>query len=700
MWGLPRPVLLATVLAALLLQGRRRGGGEGPAVCSGSTRDAARCVFRDALVANGTVYFLDPGGAGAVPPLLCSIANNPAAQTAGCDVRAVRHRGEWAALAAGAEDVPAGVMLGRLSPRNLYHVLFEEVVPATSMAWDAVGGVAADGTTKPFALFALDSNGRGNLDERLLSALAPGVRLVHRDAGTFRVGRLVAGTRAACTHRGHCLGPEGIANRTFEPPDAAVHVRRGIFADIGATEPAAAPPPRLHPRITVVQRTRTRRFAPHALAAMNATLTWLGGGRAPGIVDFASLDPPAQVRLAAQTDLLVLVHGAALGHLLFLPPFSAVLEVYPHAVPAEHHGLVQGILSSLAPAVPLSHFPLQIRGAEGQLTHWGPLPANCTCPDEWCEARTLWNTVAVAPDPREFARRAAEAADAWRRGLASVPRTAGEQARYWADVEAAEGAAEAGAPACWTVADQTAWEELNERTKAARPEFVAPPAGLASREDGLGMAVLRLPAGPGGWTKQGRAGSGGSASTDWTAVTAASGLVERRRSSATLWGREDDDMDSDSDGEGWGGNRRASEPFGLGRADPGMRSRTLPNLRGEDRRRATVGVLEAQRRSRALQGAKLPADVERLGADVALLTTADLARPVARRVTTSDLGQLLEGGTGGSPSSPAVGLQRPPAAAPPLPPLTDPSFDADMAEPTASLDSEACSRERRNSPHM
>ncbi|KAI9007856.1 hypothetical protein DFJ74DRAFT_773371 [Hyaloraphidium curvatum] len=448
---------VATLFGASLLQ----PGAAGPVVCSGATRETGRCVFRDALVSDGAVAYLDPDGAAdALPPLLCSIANSPPEYTAECAVRAVRNRSEWEAMAAGAEVVETGVLLYRLNPHNLYHVLFEQLLPALTMAWDADPRSSArpPARTPPFALFVADAIGTGYLDERITAALLPGVRLVHRGPGRFRVGRLVAGTRAACTHWGHCVGPNG-TKRTFEPPDAAFRVRQEILANLGVAEPPAVPAPRTHPRITLVQRKGTRGFAPHTLAAMNATLSLLGG-RPPEVVDFASLDLPSQVRLAARTDLFVLVHGAAIAHAMFLPPLSVLLDVYPHAFRAQHHPLVPHLLASLAPAVPIGHFPFQVRGAAGQSTVLGPLRANCTCPDVMCEARSFWAAAWVAPDPVAFARRAAEAADAWRRAEFARPRTAEEHARYAAELDAAEGAGDPGAPPCWTDEDEKAKDAL------------------------------------------------------------------------------------------------------------------------------------------------------------------------------------------------------------------------------------------------
>ena len=51
------------------------------------------------------------------------------------------------------------------------------------------------------------------------------------------------------------------------------------------------------------------------------------------VLDFAAIPLEAQVRHARQAHLLMGVHGAALAHIAFLHPKSAVLELFPR-----HHG--------------------------------------------------------------------------------------------------------------------------------------------------------------------------------------------------------------------------------------------------------------------------------------------------------------------------------------------------------------------------
>ncbi|KAI9020618.1 hypothetical protein DFJ74DRAFT_707662 [Hyaloraphidium curvatum] len=448
----PARILLAIAASAFVALAALHRGGAGAAVeCSGTARETARCVFRDAVVSNGTLHYLHLGNSKPpdLPPLLCSVANQPPELAVDCVVRAVRDPTEWAALTAGAQHAKFGVLMARLNPTNLYHILFEEVVPALAVAWDAD---PAAGSTEDLAVFAADAFGPGHLDEKVFKGLLPRVKLVHRKGPPVRVGRLVVGTRASCAHWGHCTFANG-SSRTFEPLDAAVLVRRTVFAALGLPEPPPASSPRIHPRITIVQRSRTRGFAPHALASMNATLARIGG-RPPTIVDFASLDLPAQVRLAAQTDMYVLVHGAALGHAMFLPPGSVLMDVYPHAFFVEHNILVPFMLASLAPGVRIGHFPFQIRGTAGQSNLLGPLRPNCTCKDYMCEVKSFWAADRLAPDPAAFARRAAEAADAWRRADYPRPRTQEEHGRYLGDLHAQGGGWIGGEPQCWTDADE------------------------------------------------------------------------------------------------------------------------------------------------------------------------------------------------------------------------------------------------------
>lgn len=52
------------------------------------------------------------------------------------------------------------------------------------------------------------------------------------------------------------------------------------------------------------------------------------------VVDFAKMTFHEQIRQVAHTDILIGVHGNGLSHLLFLPPNSSVIELFP---PDNHH---------------------------------------------------------------------------------------------------------------------------------------------------------------------------------------------------------------------------------------------------------------------------------------------------------------------------------------------------------------------------
>jgi hypothetical protein len=47
------------------------------------------------------------------------------------------------------------------------------------------------------------------------------------------------------------------------------------------------------------------------------------------IVDFAKLSFPEQVQIAANTDILLGVHGNGMSHTLFLPQGAALIEIFP-----------------------------------------------------------------------------------------------------------------------------------------------------------------------------------------------------------------------------------------------------------------------------------------------------------------------------------------------------------------------------------
>jgi len=110
--------------------------------------------------------------------------------------------------------------------------------------------------------------------------------------------------------------------------------------------------------VTYAKRPPPRRLSPRLEAKMIAALSKIPNVKLRTI-DFAEMTFNEQIQTVSTTNVLVSVHGNGLSHLLFLPPNSCVIEIFPpdtllldyrlfaNARQFEYHGIVanQGSVS-------------------------------------------------------------------------------------------------------------------------------------------------------------------------------------------------------------------------------------------------------------------------------------------------------------------------------------------------------------------
>jgi hypothetical protein len=137
------------------------------------------------------------------------------------------------------------------------------------------------------------------------------------------------------------------------------HFVRTVLTRVEAAEPG----PGSTKRITVLDRAPTPDFYLHvtsevfssgsAFRSLPNTQEISQALQAVGkvtLIDTASVSPEDQVRVLANTDLLVAQHGAGLANMVWMPPGSAVLEIKPPLVPT-----VNEIFANLAACRGLDH---------------------------------------------------------------------------------------------------------------------------------------------------------------------------------------------------------------------------------------------------------------------------------------------------------------------------------------------------------
>eukprot|EP01041_Mallomonas_annulata_P011062 gene11062-23123_t len=97
----------------------------------------------------------------------------------------------------------------------------------------------------------------------------------------------------------------------------------------------------------------------HLVAELIDVVTTTNIGIEPTVVNFELMSIKDQIELVFVTDILIMIHGAALSHILYLPPYATVVEVYPYTFPYHLQGIVNWVRYSLRD-IPIAHAPFDI----------------------------------------------------------------------------------------------------------------------------------------------------------------------------------------------------------------------------------------------------------------------------------------------------------------------------------------------------
>jgi hypothetical protein len=399
-----RPLLLVVLALALLAANRYQSirvtvseaihaNADSRAQCTGNDTMSRFCVVLNVVYRDGT-FFLAPASQ-EPPEVLCSVATDPA-YIRKCNFL-VANVSEWDRLTSAARNcrLDEGIALHRLNPHNLYHALFEDIIPVYGMMLGR-SSLSSDPTRALQQLAqhtwgVLLTDGHGPLlDARAWAAFLPEVRLVHPSDGACRADKLLVGMGAACAHWGHC--PNGMR---FQPPSAAVDFRAMVMERLRIPQTPLSgthSTNRSHlPHVLVVQRHSTRRI--RNLGDVVGMVTNVTGQAPVMIADFAALEMAEQVRISSRADIFILVHGGALASLLWLRPGALIIDIYPYTFPVAHHSSIVHWMSASLRPLRYGHHPFELMNSTQQeLTDGRQLPLDCRCESGHCEADTFVTT--------------------------------------------------------------------------------------------------------------------------------------------------------------------------------------------------------------------------------------------------------------------------------------------------------------------
>lgn len=348
--------------------------------CTGAHAHARRCVITNAVIIADTIWLLmNSGQINHMPKTLCSAIDDAITETrVYCHTRSVSREDFFRKFGGSTEcalTFDTGLAFGRLSPQNLYHTLFEDMIPAFDIISSSpeLSSWLKPAQSERRLLYFQEDKGH-DISFRMWHLLFPHIdqlslNNVKKGASTTKirfVRTLVAGSNASCAHYFHC------SRGAYATDGIAVKFRQYVLSTVYLIERTVST---LKPVVTIVQREGGRRIAnlPEVYQAIK-TVT----GVEPRVVDYGNLPITQQIALTMSTDVLVMVHGGALGHMLFMAHGALLVDVYPYNYPFQFHGLVNWVRASLE-SVHISHAPFDVtRSSDMQYTD-GALPEDCLC---------------------------------------------------------------------------------------------------------------------------------------------------------------------------------------------------------------------------------------------------------------------------------------------------------------------------------
>ena len=368
--------------------------------CVGLKATSRRCYFRDVLVVHGVIWFISDTIA-TIPPILCSSVDHD--RETYCHILSMNASSASQKLnqVYGLHfneiiEVETGLAFGRLNPTNVYHTLFEDTIPLYQiLKQDAL-------LTDWLELKPMLSSIVVFQDHRVLypfdfshtfwTRFFPNTIYVvrpHPDASydsrfetswkAYLVKYLVAGSNNSCAHYFHCTGGG------YTDPKAVTEFREFLLDRVGVVPRDSRD--RHVPNVLIVQRRTTRRI--RNISQLKDTITRIHDN-APRVQDLEKLCFDDQIKLVHDADVVIMIHGGAVGHLLFMAPYSTLFEFYPYSWPFEFHGLVNWVRYSMYD-VPIRHHAFDIRDPR-HMVYRGRRLGLCTCNTS---TRALWYTCGV-----------------------------------------------------------------------------------------------------------------------------------------------------------------------------------------------------------------------------------------------------------------------------------------------------------------
>ena len=371
-------------------------------MCEGSD-DQMSCQVDDLVYENQT--FKHRGQTTVPRDLLCSAVNNPPGYRSYCRFETVIRLPK-----AHNCTLEYAVALGRLNPNNPYHVVFEDIIPFFSIVIKSLLRFPTASFPNKWGLIIVDGNGPNRLDTLFWKGLLPEIRIIERDESCY-IKHLFAGLNVSCIHWGHCLRNE--REPSYDPPNSALLFRNFVMSRLNLTEVTLDVKVKLDKpaRVTIVQRSGGTRH----IRNVNDVIILVTDifGTVPAVVDMSRYSVQDQIKISHNSDIIIMVHGGALVHILWLPPGALIIDIYPYGFAVQvHSGLIHSIRKSIE-HVEILHEPFDVSVADQQVLTSGSLQDGCYVPSHQ-QGPIFWKTAAVHIDTKRFREHLVRAHRVWR----------------------------------------------------------------------------------------------------------------------------------------------------------------------------------------------------------------------------------------------------------------------------------------------
>jgi len=390
--------------------------------CTGDSPEERRCQYDNVIVESGVILLISDEIMSPPEPVLCSSVTKTHQHAKYCPINVISREAAVHLIISRTRrkcirEMKVALAFGRLARANCYHSIFEDFLPIYETLllypslfshWTQLNPTADARSSSSVSLslrsnkFHMRADVRNDMvlfveDEspdydtnyytfKFWKRFFPHVLMIDKYSKTpenmFFVKSLVAGSNSSCVHYYHC------DRNTYTTPGLANLFRQFVLAKVGISleeqrksnqfkeQPLTIPSDILSPKVklvTIIQRSNQEsRHLINLSDIVSSCISIFGVVKSvSGVVTstcvvkyYNEMTLDDQIRQTFMSDVIICVHGGALGNMLFAKNRSTLIDIYPYSFPYSFHGLVNWIRYSMMESIIINHSPFEIDNAQ------------------------------------------------------------------------------------------------------------------------------------------------------------------------------------------------------------------------------------------------------------------------------------------------------------------------------------------------